>query len=139
MIRSIKSISDPQFTQVCYSDPYIWFSHLPCKLVTGFELPYSYPELLFWKRKKENRKNVRISEFHLKICCNTLHPFCSMCSYLPNSFEQIICPKKAKKGFTGWSRPGLDPINKKLQKIFRISGQIFCFQEILTDFQIVLL
>ena len=32
---------------------------------------------------------------------------------------------------------GLDPINKKLHKIFRISGQIFCFQEILTAFQIV--
>ena len=36
-------------------------------------------------------------------------------------------------------KPGLDPINKKLQKIFRKSGQIFCFQEIPTDFQIFIL
>ena len=35
-------------------------------------------------------------------------------------------------------RPGLDPINKKLQKIFGKSGQIFCFQEIPADFKIFL-
>ena len=36
-------------------------------------------------------------------------------------------------------RQGLDPIDKKLQKIFSKSGQIFCFQEISTDFQILFL
>ena len=35
-------------------------------------------------------------------------------------------------------QPGLDPINKKLQKIFGKSGQIFCFQEIPADFKIFL-
>ena len=36
-------------------------------------------------------------------------------------------------------KSGLDPINKKLQILFRKSGQIFCFQEIPTDFQMVFL
>ena len=36
---------------------------------------------------------------------------------------------------TAW----LDPINKKITENFQEIGQIFCFQEILTDFQIVFL